>query len=173
MLRTGGPSASGICRVKQQALSTCVPRRHSRCFSRWEQGACDCMVPLARTLLAANELHMDLWHLLVILFDLHRPRTGSLCLETISAVPFFSRLEPEDIPVSLGDTFFKKRAGTSPVLRLRIKRPRRRPRSLHELCKSWTCRSQHCSSEISERGGQLSTRTSRTLRRGVQGAGLP
>jgi acetoin utilization protein AcuB len=63
------------------------------------------MAPLARALLAADELHVGIGSILAAPYEQHYPRSVSLRLRTINPGPLLTRLKQEGIVYLLGDSF--------------------------------------------------------------------
>ena len=62
------------------------------------------MAPLAKALLAADELHMGICSVLAAPLEENTPNHVSLRLRTINPAPFFTRLEREGVSYIIGDT---------------------------------------------------------------------
>jgi acetoin utilization protein AcuB len=65
------------------------------------------MVPLARALLAADELHIGIGNILAVPHEQHSPRSASLRLRTINPGPLLTRLKQEGIVYHLGDSLME------------------------------------------------------------------
>jgi acetoin utilization protein AcuB len=65
------------------------------------------MAPLARALLAADELHVGIDSILAAPDEQHTPRNASLRLRTINPGPLLTRLKQEGIVYLLGDSFME------------------------------------------------------------------
>ncbi len=62
------------------------------------------MAPLARALLAADEVHVGIGSILAAPHEQHSPRSASLRLRTINPGPLLTRLKQEGIVYHLGDS---------------------------------------------------------------------
>jgi acetoin utilization protein AcuB len=62
------------------------------------------MAPLARALLAADELHVGVGSILAAPYKQHYPQSASLRLRTINPGPLLTRLKQEGIVYLLGDS---------------------------------------------------------------------
>lgn len=62
------------------------------------------MAPLAKALLAADELHMGVSSVLAAPLEQNTPHHVSLRLRTINPAPFFTHLEREGVSYTIGDT---------------------------------------------------------------------
>jgi acetoin utilization protein AcuB len=65
------------------------------------------MTPLARALLAADELHIGIGSILAAPDGQHTPRSASLRLSTINPGPLLARLKQEGIVYLTGDSFME------------------------------------------------------------------